>query len=177
MNDPKQQRVLTFRCAEKGTCFDVVFSRYSSAHRFQILSIPPRTVVPGPPATGGSIARYPVIDGTAGGRPQSAVDQAQEGFAADDFDFSGWHCPCCGHARGELMPEFVRCSKCGEYVCGARIREIPGGGLIFACHDGCGGSGRVEGTLTSYAGSSTVGHEQDASASSRQRGLLPRSRD
>lgn len=73
-------------------------------------------------------------------------------FAMSDFDLAGWYCPHCGHsAHSQRGNVFVQCGKCHEYVCGGRTRTV-GNTRIFACHDGCGGSGEIRDTLSSYRG-------------------------
>jgi hypothetical protein len=85
---------------------------------------------------------------TTSDRPGSA-----HSFQVTDFDFSGWYCLHCGHAQhGTVLHMFIECGKCGEYVCGARVRQIEGGAILFACHDGCGSGGRIEGQIAAYTG-------------------------
>lgn len=82
--------------------------------------------------------------------PRRNVDE----FTFDDFDFTGWYCPCCGHAKqGYVIHRFIRCGKCREYICGARVSNLPDGRVSFRCHDRCRNTGILgEGTLKSLHG-------------------------
>ncbi len=137
-------RMLPFRCAQTGQRFFVTFGRLQSPfHRFRILSV---------------MGQMPSADGRS--EPDrdsrdvpSQSPQCVQAFDAADFDFAGWYCPCCGYARaGEVEVPFVRCSTCNECVCGGRIIQIAGGLATFACHDSCGGGGRIEGRIASFDG-------------------------
>ncbi len=81
-------------------------------------------------------------------------DPGLEDFNIEDFDFTGWYCPYCGHGKTEpIHPRYIQCGKCHEYVCGARVERKPGGQTSFRCHDRCGGGGQLkDGTLTSLTG-------------------------
>ena len=79
-----------------------------------------------------------------------------QAFDAKDFDFSGWYCPCCGHSRdAAVYPQFLRCSKCNECVCGARVIRVSPEIQTFECHDGCKHVGRVGGQIETFDGSQT----------------------
>lgn len=100
----------------------------------------------------------PVIKGTAeqpGEDPAPPPDPPSvENFNINDFDFTGWYCPYCGHAKDQpVVTRFVRCGRCHEYVCGARVEEKTNGQTYFACHDKCGNRGMMTGgSLSSLNG-------------------------
>jgi len=81
-------------------------------------------------------------------------------FEADDFDFSGWFCPVCGHRAHDAIPTFVRCGTCGGLLCASRVWSLPDGSIMFACHDGCGGTGSVNGVIESYTASQAMEIDQ-----------------
>jgi len=136
-------RILPFRCAQTGQRFFVTFGQPQlPLRKYRILSV---------------FGQAPSADGPT--KPQDLPRQPPqalrnvEAFDAADFDFAGWYCPCCGHGKAaQAAIPFVRCSTCHEYVCGGRIIQIPDGPATFACHDGCGGSGRIEGQIASFDG-------------------------
>jgi hypothetical protein len=151
----KEYRYLSFRCAQEGQLFHVVFSREASSHIFRITQIRSTSQV-------GSVTQ---------------ADSSAQSFDATEFDYSGWECPCCGYAKsGDVDPLFVQCSTCGECVCGSRVQRIDGGGMTFVCHDGCGGSGRIEGQISSYYGQSTVASNDQAVVLSSARNVGFRNR-
>ncbi len=75
-------------------------------------------------------------------------------FNIEEFNFNGWYCPCCGYGKDEPVEfRFVRCGRCNEYVCGARVRRMPDGKIFFRCHDKCGHSGILgEGKIGAMVG-------------------------
>ena len=137
------ERVLPFRCAQTGQQFFVVFGRQSSMQRFRVLNVRDQMALAGELSEPDRDSPHVL----------SQAAQRVETFEAADFDFAGWFCPGCGYGQtGEMAIPFVRCSICGECVCGGRIIQIPGGPATFACRDGCGGGGRVEGRIASFDG-------------------------
>jgi hypothetical protein len=117
-----ESRIVPCRCARTGQPFSLRFERLSPAHRFQIARID-KDDSPGPVKTGSLFARK----------------QAQKSYDAHEFDWTGFQCPYCGDRSG-----LVYCNECGETVCSGRVRPLPDGGRGFACHDGCGATGRIE---------------------------------
>jgi hypothetical protein len=174
LNRARELRSLHFRCANNGGRFQVVFGRVLSSHLFRVLLVLDDAETMDIPA------RFPSAqqDGAetspscSGSRPTAAglrgPSRETTSFTSSDFDFSGWHCPCCGHLKNNSANDtmFVSCSRCHEYVCGGRVIEIPNGPSTYACHDGCGGSGRIEagtGSMSSFDGTS-IEHDADDSA-------------
>ncbi len=80
------------------------------------------------------------------------IDKAGEGtsdfkpFAleAEDVDFSGFYCPCCGFDSSKGIYSFIRCGKCGELICGSSTRKVEFG-TEFKCF--CGNFGMVSSDL------------------------------
>jgi hypothetical protein len=133
--------VLQFRCAKYGEPFSVCFQRASSQHKFQIISI--------------------WITESQRGQTdlehkhsEPSYEQTDNSFESLNFDFTGWYCPHCGHKRKDNISEFVQCGSCRELVCGGRIQPKDGA-FFFACHDGCGATGKLEGEIKSYQGIKT----------------------
>lgn len=87
-----------------------------------------------------------------GGGPHT--EPGAESFDINEFDFTGWYCPCCGYAKDTpVRHRFIRCGRCHEYMCGARVKQLPDGKFYFRCHDRCGHSGVLgEGTIGSMKG-------------------------
>lgn len=132
---PEESRLLLFRCAVTGERFSVLFRRYSPLHKFQIVTISPQT-------QSGEKYETPTPDNF----------NSTQSFEVEEFDLSGWYCPHCQHAKhGSFDFLFIHCHSCGEYVCGARGRKI-GAKAMFACHDGCGNTGPIEGRITRFTG-------------------------
>lgn len=153
MASSNPQAELWFRCAKTGEHFTVSFMRYSPAHRFQISGIRKERPSAGQ-TTGGAV------------REQS--------YSSADFDFSGFYCPCCGHARNEQVPSlFVRCGKCRDLVCGGRVRKLAPDRVLFACHDECGGGGEVSGQIESYTSATQDSPAKHTSGTIRQGLSLP----
>ncbi len=154
--DP-EQRSVQFRCAKTGKIFFVLFMRYSPSHQFQLISVSKKS------------------DKTSGNlRDQSSrkSEYPQKSFDASDFDWTGWFCPHCGH-----KDTFIECGKCGEYVCGRRIRQLQDGTETFACHDECGYTGEIKGYIKSFKGSlgqPTEPNKQLYGQKSSQVGKLPK---
>jgi len=154
-----EQRQLFFRCAQTGRRFAVLFGRPNPSQRFRTLTVGDDSTVPDQDDSSKNTEPHPdAIAPCCGPRRRKTghsamVSSELQSFDAADFDFAGWYCPFCGHYRATpAKTPFVRCSSCGECVCGGRIIEVPGGPVTFACHDGCQGSGRVEGCITSFDG-------------------------
>ena len=95
-------------------------------------------------------------------------------FDANEFDFSGWYCPCCGHSRDvPVYPPFIRCSKCNECICGARIIRVSPDVQTFECHDGCKNIGRIGGQIESFDGASIAGAVPSVTQSDNPTTLKP----
>ena len=143
-----EARIVPCRCAVTGQPFSLRFERLSPAHRFQIVLIDKNESSGGQVNTGiGLSGRTPL----------------QSSYGAGEFDWTGFQCPTCGNRSG-----LVYCNQCGETVCGGRVRPLPDGSKAFACHDGCGATGKT-GPATHVrggAGESRVAIDQSS--------LLPR---
>lgn len=203
MSTGSEDRVMYFRCVETGKPFYVLFHRYSPQHRFQIVKISaemkPNTqdkeeaIEPKPLQPTGIEPIDAVLNSTevkqlktlftgivrsiTGGPKEHPVfpgyEVSEGDFAISEFDFSGWYCPCCGHAQHGAVPSlFVQCGRCKEYVCGARVRNLGRGKSVFSCHDKCGGGGKLEGEMTSYVGASISPQKQQLQAG-KKRELKP----
>ena len=148
MTEPKNDCTLTFKCSQTGRKFEVTFRRRSSSHKFRIHEIS------GPVAD----ASYKLF-GTSSSEPDPSESKTND-FEANDFDFSGWFCGCCrfGHPSDSraVYSEFVHCGTCHEYVCGATLRKVSEGVIVFDCVGECQGGGVVTGSITSYASSGSV---------------------
>lgn len=69
-----------------------------------------------------------------------------ENYNPSEFDFKGWYCPCCGHAKNSHAAHlFIQCGRCHEYICAARVKRLPNGSETFRCHNRCGGHGTLGG--------------------------------
>jgi hypothetical protein len=125
-----EARVVPCRCAVTGQAFSLRFERLSPAHRFQIARIDKAEHLGGQFKTSSVVRRM----------------AQQNSYAASEFDCTGFQCPHCGDRSG-----LVYCNQCRETVCGGRVRPLPDGSRAFACHDGCGATGRT-GTATHVRG-------------------------
>jgi hypothetical protein len=178
--DSENRRVLQFRCANTGRRFIVIFNRSQPDERFRVMTVidekdltgqempaaawkPPKPKVSGRlesgmpglmenarnlllPLLGKSLTTQKMTHSEE--KPHVPEPQA---YDMNEFDFTGWYCPCCGHGKGPGI-RFVRCARCREYICGGRITRVEGGQL-FKCHDGCGNSGILGGgTISSMSG-------------------------
>ncbi|WPB73342.1 hypothetical protein KYC5002_30325 [Archangium violaceum] len=134
-------RQLDFRCAHDGKEFSVVYAKGSNDQRFRIREIQ---------RTAGLLeelheAAFAMAAVHGLGTIKTSV------WNASELDHSGWCCPHC-RERGLSTSQFFRCHACKELVCQARVIQIRGGGQTVTCHPGCGRSGELEGTITSYDG-------------------------
>lgn len=130
--NPERCRV-QFRCGETGRLFFVFLAKYSTSHAFQIVSVSKEKSTPSSGCQDHSLQNT---------NPTELL------FDASDFDWTGWFCPYCGH-RDTLVP-FVECGQCKELVCGRRVRQMHDGTQSFACHDGCGATGKIEYHIKSF---------------------------
>jgi|SRR5215216_2575784 len=141
MNESKNDCILSFRCSQTGSKFEVTFSRRSPGHKFRIQHIS------GPVPE----ASYKIFSQRTS---QSDTASKSNDFDAGDFDFSGWYCGCCRFSHPSdsrtVYHNFVRCGTCHEYVCGATVRQVGESVLIFECVGDCKGGGALSGTITSY---------------------------
>jgi hypothetical protein len=118
-----ETRSIPGRCAVTALPFTLHFERVSPAHRFQIA----RTEAGSEGNDERRLARAPFARA-----PQ------RRSYDAAEFDWAGCACPHC-RASG-----LIYCDSCGETVCGGRVRTLPDGGRVFACHDDCGATGEIE---------------------------------
>ena len=172
-------REIPFRCARTGGRFRVLFGRTNAARNFRIRQVLAEDVQSEPnppgPVVGSAIARkLRAIPGRVTRVFRNhQLSRETHTFDAGEFDFAGWYCPCCGHSQHQqTWPEFVRCSKCGECVCGGRVIQVNNGPQTFERHDGCKGGGRISNNyVQSYAGDkiSVTQQERATLASSSNR--------
>lgn len=162
-NPPAEDKCeLQFRCAKTGGTFDVSFRRENAKQKYRIVRVHPPSQAGGradtkdAPVTTAGLGRKLLNyfqPAKAAPPPISLAERTKKNFNAEEFDFSGWFCSCCGHSRAvPVPPDFVQCSTCNECVCGARVREIATDVKTFQCHDGCGGGGRLGGFIENYNG-------------------------
>lgn len=190
---------LRFRCARTGQRFTSVFGRYSPSHRFQFVENREGTPDPSPLAglaqkamglaqqlkakapallSASSALLRPVkpgqmeVDITPA--PAAGPKLVPGSFGVGAMDFTGWSCPHCTHGQTRFLAPtlFVRCGKCGDYICGARVRQV-NGETVFACHDGCGNTGAVQGTITSYDGATVDARSNPRLKGEGQKQLSP----
>jgi hypothetical protein len=129
-----------FRCSRDGATFQVVTRRHRPDDRFQIHRIAPLSAAK---------TRQLVPERAAA----TAVGAAQATHAADEYDWSGFYCPCCGYIPGKQDTDFVRCGKCSEFVCGESVtKNEETGTKYFRCYPACGEHGKISGTIDEYSG-------------------------
>lgn len=127
-----EKRMVQFRCAEKGKLFFVFFVKHNPSHTFQVVSVSKERNAPSRGSQDHSLRNS---------------SRTETSFDASDFDWTDWFCPYCGH-----KDTFVKCGQCQEIVCGSRVCELQDGTKSYACHDGCGGTGKIEGYIKTYTG-------------------------
>jgi hypothetical protein len=137
----KEMRIVPCRCAQSGRPFTILFDRESSDHPFRIAGL----------ETGDTAS-----SDTKPNKPALWSAPKQQAYDAAEFNWSGLACPHCG-SRSSV----VFCNRCGETVCGGRVRSLPGGERSFACHDGCGATGKIETARQVFAG---AGHSRAAAS-------------
>jgi hypothetical protein len=135
----KEMRVVPCRCAQSGRPFTILFDREGPDHPFRIASA--------------EAGETPASDAKTG-KPAFWSGPKQQAYDASEFNWSGLACPHCG-SRSSV----VFCNRCGETVCGGRIRALPNGERSFACHDGCGATGKIQTARQVFAG---AGHRSAA---------------
>lgn len=133
------RRVLQFTCSATGKGFSISFRRLSASHRFQIEGFD----------TGED-------KGSLLGKLFAVKDEPAQNFAADEFDFAGFSCPHCDHKGSPGIADFFGCF-CGRLQCGARI-TIMNDVTRFACHDACGNTGILGGTIKNVTGDESAGN-------------------
>ena len=89
--------------------------------------------------------------------PEGAVSTAkgaeQATHAANEYDWSGFYCPCCGYIPAKQDTDFVHCGTCSEFVCGESLTKNEAtGSKYFRCYPACGGHGEISGTIDEYSG-------------------------
>lgn len=135
-------RTLNFRCSKTGGRFYVNFSRLHKEHEFRIVSCSTDS--------GELSKKYSNIDTTSQLKFSETKNQS---FDANDFNLSGFECPCCQYAGD---PSFVNCSTCGELVCGYSVVHVSPTVATFECHKDCSGGGVLnKGTIKNYSGKSS----------------------
>lgn len=142
-----EERRITFRCAETGKLFCVLFFRQNPKHQFRIVKIFEEETTH---LNGQQMSTHLSTNTTDGS------------FDSADFDWINWYCPHCSFSE-----MFFQCGTCREYVCGRRTSKRKNGTRSFICYDECGAKGKIEGFIKSYSGS----QEQISKATSP---LLPR---
>src|SRR5216684_4451772 len=99
-----------FRCSRDGATFQVVTRRHRPDDRFQIHRIVPMA---------GAKTRQLVPEGAV----STSKGAEQATHAANEYDWSGFYCPCCGYIPGKQDTDFVHCGKCSEFVCGESVTK------------------------------------------------------
>lgn len=123
-----------FRCAKTGEKFIAVLIRHSEKHQFTIQSMM---------KTDQSNASVESAVHAATLNTVKSID-----VDPSDVTWSGWYCPCCNHRRNpEFDSNFLECGTCKKFVCGGRGHTLDDGSRMFVCHNGCGGSGKIEGSI------------------------------
>ena len=167
-DDSLEKRELPFRCAQTGRRYVVEFGRYHPGSPYRVMDVIEEAqaieVAREPTGPTPLLLKAPLWQRmlapfrgkkSSGGVGKAAAGSAKtsQSFNAHDFDFDGWYCPCCNHARaGKVDSIFVRCTDCNECVCGGRVTLTRKGDRMFTCHDGCGGGGKIGGTISNFDG-------------------------
>ena len=108
-----ERRVIPVVCSNDGTGFLIIYERTDPRSRFKIAAI--------------EKSAPDVNSGQAVVRPAEPAQVNAEAFGSDDFDNSGYACPCCRNASGRVYHD-----RCNTSYCGAqRVREQ--GGEQFTC--------------------------------------------
>jgi hypothetical protein len=128
----KESRVIPCRCAQTGRPFTIRFERESPDHPFRVAGT----------ETGGTAS-----SDANGGKARFGSTRKQQAYDAAEFDWTGLSCPHCGSRSSVVM-----CNRCGETVCGGRVRSHPNGERSFTCHDGCGATAKIETARQVFAG-------------------------
>jgi hypothetical protein len=129
-----------FRCSRDGATFVVVTRRHRPDDQFQIHRIAPLSA--GKP---GQLT--PAEQASA-----TPPDPAHTTHAANEYDWSGFYCPCCGHIPREEEAAFVDCGECHELVCGGSVAVETTGIRYFRCYPTCGAHGEITGTIKEFEG-------------------------
>ena len=136
---------IAFRCACDGAHFTVGFQRKHNQTKFTVDRIVPATI--------------------GGGKGESAK---QASYNADIYDFRNFYCGCCGYSPNDNAPQFVRCGKCRQIVCGAQVYKKLDGPTStvywFICYPECGHEGPITGRIEEYDASRGHAVERVASA-------------
>lgn len=107
-------------------------------------------------------------------QPSNSGPRDSQAFDANEFDFAGWYCPCCGYCRdAPVYPPFVRCGTCDECVCCGRVTRVNASVATFECHDGCKGGGRLSGQLMTTLKGSPIDPTLPSAALADRSGLKP----
>jgi len=124
------------RCGKTGSVTLALFTRSATSAQFRIEKV---------------LLTTSDSEQSAGQGNEPAADH----YDTNQFDWSGWYCPSCGHNQNaESAHRFARCGGCRELVCGFSIREIAPGISTFKCF--CGAGGRLTGQIESYEGHSAA---------------------
>lgn len=180
MRDPIS---IPMRCAVTGGRFHACFT-WSPAREqyvlFSMMAVPGREAAsPAPPPRGpasGPVARPPAAPAAVDspGPIRGGLAPAVE-FKPTEVDFTGFHCPHCGYGKTQPVRKhsFIKCGKCRELVCGARL-VVEDGKDIFQCHASCGSRDALSGgTLESYSGQAHPGYEEPRSPSKVRVSVVP----
>lgn len=129
-----------FRCSRDGATFVVTARRHQPDDRFTIHRIAPLAV-------SGSRQLAPEGTATASDGPHQAIHPANQ------YDWSGFYCPCCGYIPRAEDTDFVQCGTCRGLVCGESVtRNVETGTKHFRCYPACGAQGEITGSIEKYAG-------------------------
>ncbi len=129
------QTTVRMRCGKTSSVTLALFTRTATSAQFRIEKV----------LESASDGEQPGGQGTGPG---------SDHYASNQFDWSGWYCPSCGHNQNAVSPHtFARCGRCHELVCGFSIREVAPGISTFKCF--CGGGGRISAApIDSFEGQS-----------------------
>lgn len=130
---------VSFRCARDGADFKITLKRYRPSEQFKIDRIyldnsshHHKTIAPAD-----HVGEAPVAS-----RMQ---------YAASEYDWSGFYCPCCGYIPDGPSNMFVQCGRCGELVCQSNVFADSGSNVRFyKCYPACGSGGEITGSIQSY---------------------------
>ncbi|MBV6396879.1 MAG: hypothetical protein HFACDABA_02481 [Anaerolineales bacterium] len=158
-----EHNVLRFRCAQNGQVFFVGFTRNDKSERFKIAAIqkmPSQDTEKEQKSSFSTPSQAQVQvnfekqkrEIQSSGILPEGIPSLNADFDIGDFSFAGWYCPYCGHTKKGDFPDFIRCGRCKELVCGSRTSLLPSGAEMFACYDECGKTGEIKGTIKSIKG-------------------------
>jgi ribosomal protein S27E len=155
--EPDRKEVM-FRCAKSGGQFKAIFKRSGTAGRF-IFDKAHKI-------EGGTVSQSQGAEKSAARR--GGAEAQSDDIDIEALDFGGWYCPHCGH-DGDTI--FVKCGRCRELVCGARVKtKFLSRKKIFECHDGCGRKGEINSDIDRISARALRQHKSSAPAKTASEG-------